>query len=242
MYSVQSSYQDFQLFTDPHATASNAPSASRLLDHRSLPKLRLLHLDRPLVRLAREDPATYNLFVEGVTLLAWDVAWLCRSQGLSIANSWDEVCALGRNLCLLFRSHAAANDRAPLPADQDQASRPRTFGELSHAAINTNIEAPVGMAHMRSWRFVSPHRLIDALKSHLLTEMSGAEWELLHSSEWDLEREDEQAVLVGGDRPADAASAGEATVTLADVASAGSQKEKGSNGWMKLKSRGNDAI
>ena len=232
IFSVQSSYQAFQLpfpaSTTSHTSHAtpNALSASRLLEHRSLPKLRLLHLDRPLVRLAKDDAAVYNLFVEGVTLLAWDVAWLCRSQGLSIANSWDEVCALGRNLCLLFRGHAAVGDHAQSLVGEELAIPAPTFGELSHAAIRTNIDAPVGIAHMRSWRFTSPHRLIDTLKSHLLTEMSGAEWELLDESEWEA-REDEQAVLVGGTRT---------DSTPADK-SASTDKGKSSSGWTKVKSR-----
>jgi len=83
----------------------------------------------------------------------------------------------------------------------------------------------MGIALMRSWRLASPHRLIDKVKSHLLTEMSGAEWELIAESEWDVEREDEQAVLVGGMRPA-------------DVDPENVTKAKGSSGWTVLRGRG----
>ncbi|KAI9651792.1 MAG: hypothetical protein M1831_007574 [Alyxoria varia] len=60
---------------------------------------RPLFLDRKLSRLVREDPAAYAHFVEGVALLAWDVAWLCRTQGVVVASTdWRDVCQIGRNL------------------------------------------------------------------------------------------------------------------------------------------------
>ncbi|KAF1353669.1 UV radiation resistance protein and autophagy-related subunit 14-domain-containing protein [Delphinella strobiligena] len=228
IFSVQSSYKGFDMLfpviSTPHA-APPTPSSSRLLEHRSLPKLRLLHLDKPLVRTARDDPNNYNLFVEGVTLLAWDVAWLCRSQGLFVANTWDDVCDLGKNLCILFRCQPGPSPPTDLPVTQDPPLPTPSFGELSHAAIHSNIEGPMGIALMRTWRLASPHRLIDKVKSHLLAEMSGAEWELIVESEWDVEREDEQAVLVGGMRPA-------------DVDSENVTKAKGSSGWTVLRGRG----
>lgn len=205
----------------------SSPSNSKLLEHRSLPKLRMLHLDRPLIRLAREDHVSYNLFVEGVTLLAWDVAWLCRSQGLANVESWDQVCELGKNLCLLFRTHSSAIDGHDLRPAHSQSIPTPQFGELSHAGTYNDVESPMGIALMRNWHLSSPHRIIDKVKSHLLNEMSGAEWELIAESEWDVEREDERAVLVGGRRPAD------------DEISA--VKDKSSSGWTKLKSRGTDA-
>ncbi|KAL1311667.1 hypothetical protein AAFC00_001771 [Neodothiora populina] len=244
IFSIQSSYQGFTLqfpgsaIAPPASSSGGSPTNSQLLEHRSLPKLRLLHLDKPLIRLAREDTTSYKLFVEGVALLAWDVAWLCRTQGLSSVNSWDEVCNLGKNLCLLFRSHAAASDQraAQRAAGPDRASSlvaPTAFGEMSHAGIVGNIEGPAGIAVMRSWRLSSPHRVIDKLKSHLLAEMSGAEWELIAESEWDVEREDERAVMVGGIRPGDVDDSG---------AAVRSDESKAVSGWTKLKSRGTDAI
>lgn len=229
IFSVQSSYKAidmlFPVNSTPHPAPQAPSSSSRLLEHRSLPKLRLLHLDKPLVRTAREDANNYNLFVEGVTLLAWDVAWLCRSQGLFVANSWDEVCDMGKNLCLLFRSQPGPSPPTDLSVTQNPPLPTPGFGELSHAAVHSNIKGPMGIALMRSWRLASPHRLIDKVKSHLLTEMSGAEWELIAESEWDVEREDEQAVLVGGMRPA-------------DVDPENVTKAKGSSGWTVLRGRG----
>lgn len=225
IFSLQSSYRGFDLpfpGTPAHHSITS-PSNSRLLEHRSLPKLRLLHLDKPLIRLAKEDTVSYNLFLEGVALLAWDVAWLCRSQGLPIANSWEQACDLGKNLCQLFRIHASTNHvQAQLETNTQIFPTPK-FGQLSHAAAYNNLETSVGVAWMRNWKIASPHRVIDGLRTHLLTDMSGAEWELIAESEYDAEREDEQAVLVGGARPADDDSH--------------EVKDKRSSGWTKVKSR-----
>jgi len=80
---------------------SNAsPSASYSLEQHGL---RAVHLDRPLPLLAKDNPAAYAILLEGMTLLAWDIAWLCRTQGLPIASEhWSDVCAIGRNLYLLL--------------------------------------------------------------------------------------------------------------------------------------------
>lgn len=236
MLSIQSSYQGFDIpFPGaPNSTAaSHTASASHLLEHhRSLPKLRLLHLDRPLKLLVREDMVSYNRFVEGVTLLAWDVAWLCRSQGLSTINSLSELCDLGKNLYTLFREHAIAQGGPNLPDAKGEAPVPPVFGQLSHAATHTNIEGHDGVEWMSRWDLLPWHRLTDKLKSHLNAEMSGAEWEMIAESEWDVEREDEQAVLVGGRRPAEQDT---------DQQSVTADKGKSQSGWTKLKSRADAA-
>lgn len=69
----------------------------------SVPTGRPLTFDRKLLLLGKEDPTQYSLCIEGLSLMAWDVAWLCRTQGISIASeNWEDVCALGRNLWLLL--------------------------------------------------------------------------------------------------------------------------------------------
>ena len=82
------------------AAAAASTSASYQQGHS---RDRVLHLDRPLHALASDDPRAYGLFVDAVTLLAWDVAWLARTQGLDVGSrNWEELCSIGRTLWLLF--------------------------------------------------------------------------------------------------------------------------------------------
>jgi hypothetical protein len=78
-----------------------------------LPRPRPLFVGKPLPMLAAEDPAAHNLFLEGVTLLAYNVAWLCRSQGVAVGDNstpggtFEDVCNIGRNMFnLLVASQA----------------------------------------------------------------------------------------------------------------------------------------
>ena len=94
---------------------------------------------------------------------------------------------------------------------------------------------------MHTWELPSVARIIDKVKSHLLTEMSGAEWELLEEKEWNEERADEEAVIVGGTRRSlenktSPMSAEPGSNPRGEAVSDG--KGKGASGWMKLKSRG----
>lgn len=269
IFSVQSSYQGIELpfpGSTPNQSTINSPTASRFVGHRSLPKLRLLHLDRPLPRLAKEDVTTYNLFIEGVTLLAWDIAWLCRSQGVLTIDTWEDVCQIGKNLWALFVESASSPSTprhsqhgTPTPATESSKAAPQglgsaaayaeptapVFGAFSHAASYMNLAGPAGTELMRSWRLVSPARIVDNVKSHLLTEMSGAEWEVLDEKEWNEDREDEQAVLVGGPRKEEEIDGVVSVVTAGADGGGGERKEerraKGSSGWMKLKSRSEGA-
>lgn len=246
IFSTHSSYTGIDV---PFPGSSlSSPPASRVLEHRSLPKPRILHLDRPLDRLAKEDPSKYNLFVEGVTLLAWDIAWLCNSQGIIIDHSWEDVCAMGPNLYSLFRRQtlpSSRTDSKPDPQTKPTAStalekEPAApqFGEFSHAGASRNIASYEGAQAMHGWTSATPARIIDKVKSYLQTEISGADWEVIVEEEWDAEREDEQAVLVGGTRNAEASRVAASKMSIADSNNedAGS-RGKGTSGWTKLKSR-----
>lgn len=81
--------------------AAQQQQQQQALQKRALPRPRPLWVDRTLATLMKEDPNAYLLFVEAITLLAWDVAWLCHSQGLSeigYLSTWQDVCRVGRNL------------------------------------------------------------------------------------------------------------------------------------------------
>ncbi|KAH0372920.1 hypothetical protein KCU65_g800, partial [Aureobasidium melanogenum] len=227
IFSLQSSYQGFEF---PFPGSSSTPSSSRTLDQRPLPKPRLLHLDRPLVALYKEDPARYNLFIEGISLLAWNVAWLCTSQGLNLSSAYQAVCPMGLNLFTLFREHT---NRSSTPETTNAEYLTRTnqpFGQFSHASPRQAPASIEGLDAMRNWRAASFARFLDKIKQILLQDMSGAEWEVISGDDF----EQEEAVLVGGSRGSRVAtSVGSSSVKRV----AGPEDEEGNKGYLKLKSR-----
>lgn len=239
IFSLQSSYQGFQL---PFPGSTSTPSSSRTLDHRSLPKPRLLHLDRPLVALAKEDPAKYNLFVEGVALLAWDVAWLCTSQGLNLSSACQVVCPVGLNLYTLLRKHTSGSS-TPQPTNPDQpTSTGQPFGLFSHAGVPQTSSSVEGGDVMRNWRTASFARFLDKIKQILFHDMSGAEWEVISGDDFDYERDDEQAVLVGGSRASRPAASITSSSSRRVVESEDAAGDDGNKGYLKLKSRRVDRV
>lgn len=258
--------------TPLHYTTSS-PSASRNSDLQSLPRPRPLYLDKKLPVTAKEDPVAYSLFVEGVTLLAWDVAWLCWTQGLQVGTtSWEDICALGKNLWQLLVSlpHTRSNFRA-LPSNgtattsmqaksQDSPSLPEreslpplSLGDYSHGSARSFLGGPKGTQLMQGWKLQSPVKIIDKVKSMLLGELAGAEWEILDGNEFEQEigkAADEEAVLVGarreeGGRTFDdtrsmitAMMVGNDEQTPVDNGMGTGGTGKGTSGWTKLKSRG----
>jgi len=258
------------------SSQSASPAASRMLDRYGVPlaRPRPLHLDRPLRDLAKDDTKTFSLFVEGVMLLAWDVAWLCRTQGLNTINSFEDICAIGRNLHQLLLNQEQVQ-RPPLQRGitaattrTEQLQRPtfqrgvsaatartdrleRTtaepgvrLGSYSHGSAYHSLAGHGGLELLHGWRVPSSARLADKLKSYLLNEITGAEWDFLSDKEWDEDRADEMLVLVGGTRkPLDTATS---VMTVAphdgaDDAQLEMGRQKGNSGWMKVRGRGGDA-
>lgn len=212
----------------------------------------------------------YGVFVEGITLLAWDIAWVCQTQGLPIGTtSWEDVCAMGKNLWQLLvadpavpLSHPNLAPRTGFVPPREFPSRPaplRHFsttenptpipvqlGHFSHGTAHSFLAAADGNEYMRGWRLQSPAKVIDLVKAMLLSERTGAEWEILDGNEW------EEEPIVGltgrdGNRPAEVeekegegkegmAEGVEEKVSLADgIGEEG--KARGTSGWTKLKSR-----
>lgn len=195
-------------------TSTTSLTASRTLDARiHLPRPRPLFIDRPLPRLAKEEPATYALFLEGATLLAWDVAWLCRTQGINLSSdSWEDVCNLGKNMwqllvappaqtSTLMRAFAGRDTQTKMKTARDSPKttiqRTKSFpmlGHYSHGTAHSFLGASEGSEFMRTWKLPTPIKIVDNLKSNLLGEMASAEWELLEEKEWDdgMDRVEEQ--------------------------------------------------
>ena len=252
----KSSYKVLELpYPGNLGSHSSSPSASRLLqEQRDLPRARLLHLDRPLSKLAKEDPKTFGLFVEGGMLLAWDIAWLCRSQGITTINSFDDICDIGKNLSLLARAQEASYRSRPSLDRRDtgatdisarSSKKPSAtirFGAFSHGNLRNSLSGHEGTAIMRDWRLSQPHRLVDKLRNYLLTEITGAEWDVLSDGDFDAERDDEVAVLVGGikRRSLDDRMSAMSVMSVAPHQTI-DQSPKGESGWMKVRGRSGDA-
>jgi hypothetical protein len=174
--------------------------------HRARP----LSVDKTLPKLVKEEPATYALFIEGVSLLAWNVSWLCRTQGLNIgSDSWEDICNIGKNMWQLLVSPTTAQNantttttRAissretvavrPKNTNQQQPKttiqRTKSFpmlGHYSHGTSHSFLGASEGVEFMKTWKLPTPAKIADKLKSALLGEMANAEWELLEEKEWD---------------------------------------------------------
>lgn len=90
---------------------------------------------------------------------------------------------------------------------------------------------------MQGWKLANPVRVIDKVKAALASERMGAEWELLEDGEW--EDEGKQEAIMDGNKyieDGEAATKEAARMDKALVEQKG--KEKGTSGWMKLKSKG----
>ena len=261
----------------PSHSSNNSPSASRHADQRPLPRPRPLHLNKKLSMLAKDDQVAYASFVEGVTFLAWDIAWLCKTQGIDVgASSWEEVCAMGKNLWQLL---VAPPSRPPLSREistRTNASKPPVsrkstaavripliekpkeappMGHFSHGTAYGYLATASGLEHMHDWRLQAPLKVIEKVKAMLLSERTGAEWELLEGNEWEEEAEAETAkvaksvakptieetgILVKGE---DGVERGANGFGREGALVRGDEDRKGTSGWMKVKSRrGEDEV
>jgi len=271
MLSPSSSYTSRNLSfpgTTPSHSSHSSPWASRHTDHKILPRPRPLHLDKNLSVLAKDDQIAYDSVVEATTFLAWDIAWLCKTQGLDVGGaSWEEVCPMGKNLWqLLFTppqrspisreaSSKLSLQKPPLSHTPPSKSQPGTIedmkgppplGHFSHGTTYGFLASAVGNEYMNGWRLQNPIKVIEKVKAMLLAERTGAEWELLEGNEW--EDEEAEAQASGAQQGGQAFGVGQTGVLvrntegLEGVEGEGTgekedEREKGQNGWMKVKSR-----
>ena len=220
----------------------------------------------------KDDQVAYASFVEGVTFLAWDIAWLCKTQGLDVgSSSWEEVCAIGRNLWQLLVVASVRppisrefSNRSATPKPSISPTPPLTarirlsekskevppMGHFSHGTAYGYLATASGTEYMRGWRLNSPLKVIEKVKAMLLAERTGAEWEILEGNEWE---EEEAEAEVNKDTKTVTKPAIEETGILVKGANGGEggaewfgserellrgdEERKGTNGWMKVKSR-----
>ncbi|KAJ3578639.1 hypothetical protein NPX13_g1930 [Xylaria arbuscula] len=252
IFSLSSSYQHGEV---AFPGSSPIPPDPRDRQFANVPFPRPLFIDKTLTTLAKEDPATYNAFLEAVCLLAYDIVWLCRTQGVPVGdnnNHFDNFTSIGRNMYnLLINSSLQRNpqqiaDDVRSPVMANEGNEPTELGKgaprmglYSHAA--------------------NPIKLMDKLKSKLTQEAPIPEWEVLDDYAWAPEDGDD-GVFVGGTRPnakfGDRARYGfESYMSVNTVKSGGNgethpgafsgpgstvrdhEREKNTNGWTKVKPR-----
>ncbi|KAF1944102.1 hypothetical protein EJ02DRAFT_399122 [Clathrospora elynae] len=267
IFSPASSYQGKKVpfpGSIPSHSSGTSPEASRTLGMRMhLPKPRTLFVDRPLAHLSAEDPPAYSSFIEGISLLAYNVAWLCRTQGMKDSfKRWDDVCPMGRNLYrLLVAQESYIPQRLENPLDKDMNTNlsrsalrktPVGFGQLSHATSHSFLGIAENAQYLSGWG-LSPTKIVDELKAFLLAEQQAQEWDVLNQKEWeDMENlVAEDPVLVGEKRRGntgvdDGRSYLASTTSIRRASSSQNipvsegeqgERKKGTSGWMKLKSR-----
>lgn len=209
--------------TTPTSSQNTSPAASRFNESSNVPKVRPLFINKPLPILGTGDPASYSAFIEGVSHLAYDIAWVCKSQGIPVGDegSFDDICNIGKNLYNLLigpeprpgpsssnnSSRASSNHSTPTKGSRRDgesevedkrsaaaASSAPFIGRYSHGSAHSHLGSAEGLDFIRSWKLLSPVKISDRLKSLLTSEAANAEWELLDEDAWAVENNEELAV------------------------------------------------
>lgn len=237
IFNLNNSYQHSHVSFPSFSGSSSSPSHSRGTDTQQVPRPRPLFVDKPLTQLAKEDPSTYSFFLEGVTLLAYNIAWLCYCQGVPIGdpNNLEDIFNMGRNLYSFLMS-AQAHDfhtigiKVPGWGSDGEEIVEETqgnwLGRYSHGGTFYFLGGPEGTELARSFKLPSPMKLADKLKKRLIGDAPAPDWEVLDDDAWKIE-----------DIPG--ADAGSANVPGAPDKSndAKTTPRSGTNGWTKVKHR-----
>lgn len=280
IFSLQSSYHHGDV---AFPGASLLPPDPRDRQFAHVPHPRPLFIDKPLSTLAKEDPALHNSFLEATCLLAYDIVWLCRTQGVPVgdnSNSLEDFACMGRNLYTLLMNSSVQRNPQQIIDAAAQPSNPGGnnpavlhMGLYSHGTAHTFLGSAAGNDLTRSFKMPSNiAKLVDRLKAKLLRENPAAaapEWELLEDDAWTPDDALDDGVLVGGTPGRGGGSAGgaggmgvpshrfgiESYMSVNTVRSGGSgdhnprvpptsnaavsgrDREKGTSGWTKVKSR-----
>jgi len=205
--------------TIPGQSSGNSPTTSRHAEQANQPRPRPLFIEKPLPLLATEDPAGYALFLEGATLLAYDITWICKSQGIPVGEntSFDDICNIGKNFYnLLIGSQSRPAPASRVPSAQstprkgvrdgeseaeDRKASEYILGRFSHGSAHSFLGNADGTEFIRSWKLLSPIKIADKLKSKLMSEVANAEWEVLDQDAWAEDDEmGDDGVVVGARR------------------------------------------
>jgi len=260
-------YSDIPFPTSGEKSSSSSPTSSRLPEQATQPRPRPLFIDKPLPSLSKEDPSTHALFLEGITLLAYNIAWLCKSQGVPVGDmtSFEDICNIGKNFYnLLIRSQfspqqSSRNSSAQstptkggnnIESEVEDKSAPASrslMGHYSHGTAHSFLGSTEGTEFIKSWKLPNPMKLTDKLKSRLLGEVAAAEWEVLNKDAW---AEDEEmgndGVVVGARREGGRVNnmlgmqsfmSMRTVVDAVEMVGGEAERRPGTSGWTKLKPR-----
>lgn len=217
-------YKNVQFPGSTSSSLSNSPSTSPYAENSNQPRPRPLWVNKPLPVIANEDSAAHTLFLEGAVLLAYNVAWLCKSQGVHVGENnittFEDICNTGKNLWNLLigdTPHLQPTQRSasgtPSPrrnselngtpdGEDKKSSRPdhQHLGWTSHGSAYSFLGSAEGAEFVRGFKLPRPNQLADILKNRLLNEVANAEWELLNKDAWMVEDEMEHDGVVVGAR------------------------------------------
>lgn len=227
IFNLVGSYQQGNLSFPIAKGSSSGTLDPKGSDHQNIPRPRPLYIEKTVNQLLKDDPSTYSFFLEAIALLAYDVAWLCRTQGSSTGEkgSLDDIFNIGRNLYNLFVSFSLQTSGPAPPQDRprDYQGDHNTYnwvGRFSHGTMFYFLGGADGGELIKSFKLPSPMKLADQLRKRLLPEIPVADWEVLDDDEWKVE--DAAAAHVGS--------------AAAKPSPLGSPR-RDSKGWMKVKSR-----
>ncbi|KAG6055870.1 hypothetical protein E4U17_002682 [Claviceps sp. LM77 group G4] len=241
IFNLNSSHQHSQVPFPSFASSSQTANHMQMAGSQRVPRPRPLFIDKPLPQLAKEDPVTYSYFLEGVTLLAYDIAWLCCSQGVSIGDtsSFEDICSMGRNL-YNFLTSAQVHDfhtfQVEVPGwsanGEEQKERQELrhenqanwLGRYSHGGAFYFLGSTEGSELIRSFKLPGPIKLVDKLKKKLIGDAPTPDWELLDDNAWKVEG-------------TSMSNAGENQDVTSGVTETKAATRSGTSGWTKLKHR-----
>lgn len=230
IFTLSSSYKHGDT-SFPSQTGVTTPSPdARNPESQHVPRPRPLFIDKPLPQLAKEDPATFSYFIEGVTLLAYDIAWACSTQGVSIGDKtyFEDICNMGRNLhSLLIDQETNSGNMFPIPFTpksqdaEDGEVQTNWMGRFSHGTTFYFLGNAEGTEFAKNFKLPGPMKLADRLKKKLVSEAPAPDWEVLEDDAWKIE-----------DGPDN-----ESNATKDKFTEGKNSPHRGSSGWMKVKNR-----
>ena len=194
------------ILPSPTSSSHGKTTSLRHPDQRSQPRARPLVLMKQLSVLEKEDIHGYDSVTEGITLLAWNIAWLCKTQGLDVGQGgWEELCAWGKNLYTLLlspvrpprpsREPSLNRDATDTPKRGSRVSDPQMRGApppaayFSHGTVYGFLGSAAGTEYMRTWTLGRPLKLIEKIQARLHAERAIPEWEVLEGDAWTAEDE-----------------------------------------------------
>ncbi|KAK0656548.1 UV radiation resistance protein and autophagy-related subunit 14-domain-containing protein [Cercophora newfieldiana] len=256
VFSLVSSYRHGDI-PFPGSTDGSAVPSGTVGGHTGhIPRPRPLFIDKPLATLAKEDPPAYSLFLEGVALLAYDIAWACCSQGVSFGDkdSYEDMSNMGQNLWRLligdqvhrrsveptFPASLHPSGSSPRDEENSEMVKPKTMiGRWSHGTTHSFLGGAEGVELTRNFKVLSPLKLVDRLKKRLSSETPMLEWETIEDHEIEDGFEDGVLVRGQGSGRSRVEAGAESIMTVGGAGSENGNPTRGigNSGWTKVKTR-----